>query len=137
MLCVQARIKTSTLLGDDSSKSLADDPATSTSITKDGQTGQKRYDDPVLVATSVHKNFIENAPLAILFAALVELNGGDRRALAGILGLFTVARVSHMVGVQGGMPMLKLRQFGFFASMGSILGLSSWGAFLVKGYWGL
>lgn len=132
-----ARLATKSRLGDSSSRSLSDDPATGSSVAVDDQTPDQRFSDPLLIATTVHKNFIENAPFAMIFAALVELNGGDRRKLAGILGLFTLARISHAVGITGGTKMMKFRQFGFFASTFSLLGLSSWGAFLVKGYWGL
>lgn len=52
--------------------------------------------------------------------------------LAGVMGLFTLARISHAVGINGGMAMLRARQFGFFASSGVLVGLSSWGMYLVR-----
>lgn len=135
--CIAARFATSTFLGDDASKSLSKAEAAQDSVVKDGQTGELAYDDQLLIATSAHRNFIENAPFALLFGALVELNGGSRRTLAGVLGLFTLARVSHIVGLKGAGKAVRFRQFGFFGSAIPVLGLASWGAYLTKGYWNL
>lgn len=74
-------------------------------ITKDGKEAQgiKQPDgntyDPLLIATRVHSNFIENAPITLILAGLAEINGADRSKLAMIMGAFTLVRVSHVVGL--------------------------------------
>lgn len=55
--------------------------------------------DPLLIATRIHANAVENVPVTLLLAALAEVNGADRRKLTGVLGLFTVLRVLHVVGL--------------------------------------
>ena len=55
--------------------------------------------DPLLIATRVHANLLENLPLTLLLAAAVELNGGSRRNLSRVLLAFTALRVSHVVGL--------------------------------------
>lgn len=74
-------------------------------ITKDGKAGAgiKQPDgntyDPLLMATRVHANLMENLPLTLVLAALAELNGADRKKLTAVLAAFSVIRVSHAVGL--------------------------------------
>lgn len=116
---------------------MSDDPATREPRSKDGATGETIINDPMLVASTMHSNFLENAPFAMVLAALVELNGGNRSTLTYAMGLFTVARLSHAFGINGGKAALKFRQFGFMASTGTLVGLAGWATYLVKGYWGM
>ena len=74
-------------------------------ITKDGKEGAgvKQPDgntyDPILIATRVHANLMENAPITLVLAALAEINGADRSRLTTVLAAFTLIRVSHGIGL--------------------------------------
>ena len=67
------------------------------------QAGIKQPDgntyDPLLIATRVHANMVENMPLTLILAALAEINGADRKKLTTVLAAFTVLRLSHVVGL--------------------------------------
>ncbi|KAB8343194.1 hypothetical protein FH972_022784 [Carpinus fangiana] len=91
--------------------------------------------DPVLLSTSVYNNFLDNIPLAFAAAAVVELNGGSRKALSYALGGLFLARISHIVGLTQGLQPFRLG--GYLGSLGIITGLGGWAAYLAKGYWGL
>lgn len=77
-------------------------------------------------------------PLALALAAIVELNGGSRKALTWALSILTVARVLH-----ADFGIMQKRQYGFGRSPGFWLtqsvvgGLAGYAAYLVKAYWGL
>lgn len=49
-------------------------------------------------------NFIENAPLVVVLAALIELCAGTGAWLAIIAALFVVARLFHPIGMDGWRP---------------------------------
>ena len=74
-------------------------------ITKDGKEseGIKQPDgntyDPLLIATRVHANMIENLPLTLVLSAIAELNGADRKKLSTVLAAFSVLRILHVVGL--------------------------------------
>lgn len=93
----------------------------------------------LLAAFRAQANFYENVPLALILSGLVELNGGSRRALTGLLGTLVVARLFH---AELGLMNIKNnyigfgRPVGFFGTEGVILGLAGYAAYLVKGYWG-
>jgi uncharacterized membrane protein YecN with MAPEG domain len=97
--------------------------------------------DPLLVATRCQANFIENVPLALLLAGLVEANGGSRKALTVALSMLCVARVLH---VEKGLlvedskhPHTGIgRPVGFFGTVGVVVGLAGYGAWLGKAVWG-
>ena len=55
--------------------------------------------DPLLIATRVHANLIENLPLTLVLAGLAEINGADRKKLTTLLAAFTVIRIAHIVGL--------------------------------------
>jgi uncharacterized membrane protein YecN with MAPEG domain len=67
------------------------------------QPGVKQPDgntyDPLLMATRIHANMVENMPLTLVLAALAEINGADRKKLTMVLAAFTVIRLSHVVGL--------------------------------------
>ena len=77
-------------------------------ITKDGKESQgvKQPDgntyDPLLMATRVHANLLENMPITLILAALAELNGADRKKLTSVLAAFTLIRISHAIGLTKG-----------------------------------
>jgi uncharacterized membrane protein YecN with MAPEG domain len=67
------------------------------------QAGIKQPDgntyDPLLIATRIHANMVENLPLTLVLAALAEINGADRKKLTTVLAAFTVLRLSHVIGL--------------------------------------
>ena len=74
-------------------------------ITKDGKVSEgitqpdgNKY-DPLLIATRVHANMVENMPLTLVLSALAELNGADRKKLTTVLAVFSVLRIVHVVGL--------------------------------------
>ena len=84
-----------------------------------------------------HENFAENVPLALFLASVVELNGGDRRVLTGGLATLLIARIIHVeLGLRAPKSTGNGRPVGHLTSLGTILGLAGYAAYLVKGYWG-
>ena len=83
-------------------------------------------------------NFAENVPLALLLGAVVEMNGGNRKALtAGFAALF-IARILHVeLGLKGEKALGVGRPIGHMTTVGFIFGMAGYAAYLVKGYWGL
>lgn len=110
-------------LGDNSSKT----PDTSSNKT-----------NKLFIASRAHQNFVENVPLAIILAAIAELNGGNRKVLTGALSALFALRVAHAeLGIRGHEGMGSGRPVGYFGTIGTVLGLAGYTAYLVKGYWGL
>ncbi|KAK3697616.1 hypothetical protein LTR37_017354 [Vermiconidia calcicola] len=110
------------------------------SISKDGKeaAGVKQPDgntyDPLLIATRVHGNMMENMPITLVLAALAELNGADRKKLTTILAAFCVIRIAHVVGLTRANQLA--RAAGYFGTQFVQLGLVGWLGLLTKGYWG-
>ncbi|KAK3720626.1 hypothetical protein LTR37_003675 [Vermiconidia calcicola] len=110
------------------------------SISKDGKeaAGVKQPDgntyDPLLIATRVHGNMMENMPITLVLAALAELNGADRKKLTTILAAFSVIRIAHVVGLTRANQLA--RAAGYFGTQFVQLGLVGWLGLLTKGYWG-
>lgn len=95
-------------------------------------------DDPLLAACRAQMNWAENVPLALALSAIVELNGGSRKALTGLLSALTVFRVLHAdFGVFGKGYLGNGRPIGYFGTQSVVAGLAGYAAWLVKGYWGL
>lgn len=57
--------------------------------------------DPLLMATRVHANLMENMPITLVLAALAEINGADRKKLTYALAAFSLIRLSHVIGLNG------------------------------------
>jgi uncharacterized membrane protein YecN with MAPEG domain len=87
--------------------------------------------------TRCHHNFIENVPLALLLAGIVELNGGNRKALNAALGALLLFRILHVeFGLKGPGNNGFGRAVGFFGTGVYLIGMAGYAAYLVKGYWG-
>ena len=111
---------------------------TKTSIGDKPSASEKAESKDLLVASRAHANFTENVPLAILLGAIVEMNGGNRRALtAGFVALL-LARIAH---VEFGLRMEhangKGRKIGHLTTLTFVTGMAGYAAWLVRGYWGL
>ena len=63
--------------------------------------------DPLLMATRVHANLVENMPITLILAALAEINGADRKKLTTVLAAFTLIRISHVVGLTQGTQLFR------------------------------
>jgi uncharacterized membrane protein YecN with MAPEG domain len=93
--------------------------------------------DPLEVAVRSHSNFIENIPLALLTAAIVELNGGNRKILNGGLAALLLFRIMHVeLGLRSANASAPGRLAGHIGTAGFLGGMSAYAAYLIKGYWG-
>jgi len=90
--------------------------------------------DPLLIATRIHANAVENVPITLLLAGLAELNGCDRKKLTAVLATFSVLRVLHVIGLAKATQ--AARAAGYFGSLFTQLGLAGWVAYTVRDYWG-
>ncbi|KAK6498435.1 hypothetical protein TWF481_011027 [Arthrobotrys musiformis] len=93
--------------------------------------------DPLTIAARSHANFAENVPLALTITALAEINGADRNILVGALGTLLFLRVAHVeFGLRGASALGPGRIIGFLGTLGYLVGMSGYTAWLVRGYWG-
>ena len=93
--------------------------------------------DPLEVAIRSHGNYLENVPLALLTAAVVELNGGNRKILSGGLAALLFFRILHVeFGLRGAGARARGRLIGHVGTAGFLGAMSAYAAYLVKGYWG-
>ena len=110
------------------------DSAKSKSSSKDS----KPDSSGLLLNARCQGNFIENVPLALLVASMVEMNGGNRQWLTAALATLLFFRIVHVeTGLR--VPGNKGwgRPVGYFGTMGWMLGMSSYAAWLVSSYWGM
>ncbi|KAK6329960.1 hypothetical protein TWF718_003387 [Orbilia javanica] len=103
---------------------------------KDGKNSQDTP-DPLTIAARSHANFAENVPLALTITALAEINGADRNILVGALGTLFLLRVGHVeFGLRRAAALGPGRIIGFLGTLGYLVGMSGYVAWLTKGYWG-
>jgi uncharacterized membrane protein YecN with MAPEG domain len=94
--------------------------------------------DSLQSATRCHNDFIEDVPLALLLASVVELNGGNRKVINSALSALLLLRILHVeFGLLGPKNNAFRRPVGYFGTQGYIAGMAGYAAYLVKGYWGL
>ncbi|KAF7538067.1 hypothetical protein G7054_g3278 [Neopestalotiopsis clavispora] len=117
---VSNRLNDKQYLGESSSKTPAD-----------------QHSNKLFLSARAHTNFAENVPLAFVLAAVAELNGGNRKILTGALSALLTFRILHTeLGIMKPQGMGRGRPIGYFGTVGTILGLAGYAAFLVKDYWG-
>ncbi|KAI1401547.1 membrane-associated, eicosanoid/glutathione metabolism protein [Hypoxylon fuscum] len=134
-----ARIAHQVALGDRVPSSSSSSPPASASASSDGPASSPHplnpapgSNDPLLQVTRAHQNFAENVPLALLLAAVAELNGASRGRLAGLLGALLAFRVLHAeLGIMRRDGMGIGRRVGFFGTIGVVAWLGSWSTWLV------
>ncbi len=126
-------------MGNDASVgSKSDAGGVDTKQTESTQSKPEPADNKLLVAARAHSNFVENVPFALLLAAFVEMNGGNRRALTASLATLFLLRVVHVeFGLKAKDSLGWGRPVGFFGTLGVVGGLGSYAGWLVKSYWGL
>jgi uncharacterized membrane protein YecN with MAPEG domain len=89
------------------------------------------------VAIRSQANFVEYVPWAIMLAAFAELNGANKRVLNVALASLVAFRVMHTeLGLRRPGALGRGRLVGFLGTMGVIGFLSTYSAYLVRGYWG-
>ena len=88
--------------------------------------------EPLLRRMRAQSNFIEQAPFFLILLAGLELCGANRLALAAVALVFTVARIAHGVGMDGG-PLHRWRAMGISVSVLCSLVLSVWAVVLAIG----
>ena len=89
-------------------------------------------DERLDMVRGCHSNLAENAPIAILLLALLELANAHHWTLTGLAALFLVSRVIHIYGMyqsQAGKT-LRFRQFGVVGSAISIAAMAIWTIYL-------
>ncbi|KAI1854581.1 hypothetical protein JX266_000699 [Neoarthrinium moseri] len=90
------------------------------------------------LSSRAHANFTENVPLAFALATVAELNGGNRKILTSALSALLAFRILHTeLGIVKPEGMGLGRPIGYFGTIGTMLGLAGYAAFLVRGYWGV
>ena len=93
--------------------------------------------DALQLASRSHNNFTENIPWALLLAVVVELNGGNRKALNGSLGALLLLRILHVeLGLLGPKTNAFGRPVAYLGTQGYLAGMAGYAAYLIKGYWG-
>ena len=88
--------------------------------------------EPLLRRMRAQSNFIEQAPFFLILLAALELFGANRLALAAVALVFTVARIAHGIGMDGG-PLHRWRAMGISVSVLCSLALSVWAVVLAIG----
>ena len=90
-------------------------------------------DEKLDMVRGCHSNLAENAPIAILLLALLELTNAHHWTLTGLAGLFLASRVLHIFGMyqhQAGNS-LRFRQAGVLGSAISIAAMAIWTIYLL------
>lgn len=87
-------------------------------------------DEPLLRRMRAHANFIENTPLVLILVAAIELTGKGGQWLAIVGAAFMLARVSHVIGMDG---KVAFRSAGALVTMLTQLGLAVIAVLIVLG----
>lgn len=82
-------------------------------------------DETLIRRMRAQANFVENAPFVLILIALIELSRPANPWLAGVAALFSLGRVAHGVGMDGGI-WSKGRSIGTVITMTTLLGLGIW-----------
>ncbi|KAI6086249.1 membrane-associated, eicosanoid/glutathione metabolism protein [Hypoxylon rubiginosum] len=87
---------------------------------------------PLQLATRAHQNFAENVPLALVLAAVAELNGAEPGRLATGLAVLFGLRVLHAeFGLNRPDALGIGRPVGYYGTMAWVGWLAGWSAWLV------
>ncbi|WP_108811213.1 MAPEG family protein [Sphingorhabdus sp. Alg231-15] len=79
-----------------------------------------------------HSNLVENAPIAILLLALLEMTNAHHWTLTGLAALFLIGRMIHIYGMYQHFAdkTVRFRQLGVTCSTLSILAMALWVIYL-------
>ncbi|MBN8815748.1 MAG: MAPEG family protein [Sphingomonas sp.] len=81
--------------------------------------------EPVVARTRAHTNFVEYAPFVLILIGLIELARGPSIWLWALGVAFTLARLSHGIGMDPTAPRI-LRRIGAITTLVVLLALSGW-----------
>ncbi|KIW78240.1 hypothetical protein Z517_08074 [Fonsecaea pedrosoi CBS 271.37] len=133
------RVSCNTMIGTDAAAN------TTTTTTNKSQSSSTTTSTPsnspdpshsLLISSRCHANFVENVPIALLVATFVELNGGNKWALTGSLAALLFFRIAHVeFGLRAKDSMGWGRPVGYFGTLGFVVGMSSYAAWLASGFW--
>ncbi|KAF1973589.1 hypothetical protein BU23DRAFT_554212 [Bimuria novae-zelandiae CBS 107.79] len=91
--------------------------------------------DPLYIATRAQQNFNENIPLALIVAALAELNGANRKYINYFLGALLALRISHVeLGLMRPKAMGPGRIIGYYGTQVGMAGMVGYLFYTVKDY---
>lgn len=82
-------------------------------------------DEALIRRMRAQANFIENVPITLVLIALIELARPMNVYLAAVAAVFTLGRVAHGLGMDGGV-WSQGRTVGTLTTMLSLLGLGVW-----------
>ena len=90
-------------------------------------------DEKMKMVRGAHANLAENAPIALILMALLEMAQAHHWTLTGLAALFLLARVLHIYGMyqHEGSGNLRFRQIGVMGSTLSIIAMALWILYLV------
>ncbi|MEO9634215.1 MAG: MAPEG family protein [Roseobacter sp.] len=85
-------------------------------------------DDEMKMVRGTHANLAENAPIALILMALLELASAHHWTLTGLAALFLISRVLHIYGMyqHHGAGNLRFRQIGVLGTAISIVAMAFW-----------
>ncbi|WP_417611605.1 MAPEG family protein [Parasphingorhabdus sp.] len=89
-------------------------------------------DAKMKMVRGTHANLAENAPIALILMALLEMTSAHHWTLTGLAGLFLIARVLHIYGMyqHHGNGSVRFRQAGVIGTTISIVAMALWVIYL-------
>ncbi|KAI9737492.1 MAG: hypothetical protein M1834_009647 [Cirrosporium novae-zelandiae] len=104
----------------------------------DSASSDELGNDRLFQACRSYANFTEKVPFALVLTGFAELNGANRKALSWILGVLLALQIAHSeFGLKRKDSIGIGRPIAYYGTEGIVAGLAVYGAYLVKGYWGL
>ncbi|EGD58980.1 membrane-associated proteins in eicosanoid and glutathione metabolism (MAPEG) [Novosphingobium nitrogenifigens DSM 19370] len=82
-------------------------------------------DEELIRRMRAQANFIENTPIVLILIAAIEASRPASGWLAGVALVYTLGRVAHGIGMDGG-PLKGGRPLGTLITMATLLGLAVW-----------
>ncbi|MCJ1387294.1 hypothetical protein MMC18_000135 [Xylographa bjoerkii] len=105
-------------------------------LVRESSNDEQSNPDPLHLASRAHQNFIENVPLAFIFALVAELNGGNKKALNYGMAALLALRILHVeLGLYGENTVGLGRPVGYYGTQAWLAGMAAYGSYLVKAYW--
>ena len=89
-------------------------------------------DAKMKMVRGTHANLAENAPIALILMALLEMTSAHHWTLTGLAALFLIARVVHIYGMyqHHDTGNVRFRQAGVIGSTLSIVAMALWVIYL-------
>lgn len=89
-------------------------------------------DAKLKMVRGTHGNLAENAPIALILMALLEMTSAYHWALTGLAALFLIARVLHIYGMyqHHGTGSVRFRQAGVMGTTLAIVAMALWVIYL-------